>query len=450
MINKVFIQTYGCQMNEYDSSKIMDLLSHEFDAEPSSTAETADILIMNTCSIREKAQEKVFSLLGQWKKLKLKNPNIRIAVGGCVASQEGDVIMKRAPYVDIVFGPQTLHKLPDHIRENKFNSKQIIDIQFYKNDKFNHLPAPIDVKPTAFLSIMEGCNKFCSFCVVPYTRGEELSRPVQDILDEALSLTSKGVREINLLGQNVNAYQSELSSGKDVDFSFLLRLMSRIDEIDRIRFTTSHPIDFNLELINAMIEVPKLGNYLHLPVQSGSNKILKDMKRGYTREYYLRIIDRLRKGNPNISISSDFIVGFPDETKADFQQTLDLIDEVGFDQSFSFVYSPRPGTPASVLGDSISFEEKNERLRILQEKISLNAKKISQSMIGTKQKVLIENASKRSSLEVTGRTLNNKWVNFSGPQSLIGNIVEVEVTSALSNSLRGRLVDHSTEVMAIA
>jgi tRNA-2-methylthio-N6-dimethylallyladenosine synthase len=436
-------------MNEYDSSKIMDILRDEFEAEVSDSAQSADILIMNTCSIREKAQEKVFSLLGQWRKLKAKNPNIRIAVGGCVASQEGEAIIKRAPYVDIVFGPQTLHKLPEYIRENKFNSKQIVDTYFFKNDKFDHLPASTDVKPTAFLSIMEGCNKFCSFCVVPYTRGEELSRPVQSILDEALSLASRGVKEINLLGQNVNAYRSDVSSGKSIDFSFLLRLIARIDEIERVRFTTSHPIDFNLDLINTIIELPKLGEHLHLPIQSGSNKVLSDMKRGYSREYYLRIIERLKKGKPNLSLSSDFIVGFPTESNDDFNQTLDIIDQVGFDQSFSFIYSPRPGTPASILSDSVSLEEKSNRLRRVQEKINLNSKLIAEAMIGSRQKVLVENVSKRSSLEVTGRALNNKWVNFLGPKSLIGSVVDVDVTNTVSNSVRGRAVEYPSEVIAV-
>jgi len=343
MINKAFIQTFGCQMNEYDSEKIIDLLKNHFAAESTLVEDQADILIMNTCSIREKAQEKVFSLLGKWKKIKQKNPGILIAVGGCVASQEGDAIIKRAPYVDIVFGPQTLHKLPHLVSESKLHKKRAVDINFYKNEKFNHLPNAIDIKTTAFVSIMEGCNKFCAFCVVPYTRGEELSRPVEDILDEIVHLTQKGVSEINLLGQNVNAYKSQLANGKQVKFAFLLELIAMIDEVKRIRFTTSHPIDFDADLISVMTSDSKFGSYLHLPIQSGSDKILKAMKRGYTREYFLKIVDKLKSGNPKLSLSSDFIVGFPGETDSDFEETLDVIDRVGFDHSFSFFIAQDPG-----------------------------------------------------------------------------------------------------------
>ncbi|MFZ8953081.1 MAG: tRNA (N6-isopentenyl adenosine(37)-C2)-methylthiotransferase MiaB [Gammaproteobacteria bacterium] len=440
MINKAFIQTFGCQMNEYDSEKIIDLLKNHFAAESTLVEDQADILIMNTCSIREKAQEKVFSLLGKWKKLKQKNPEILIAVGGCVASQEGDAIIKRAPYVDIVFGPQTIHKLPHLVSESKLHKKRVVDINFYKNEKFNHLPNAIEIKTTAFVSIMEGCNKFCAFCVVPYTRGEELSRPVEDILDEVVHLTQKGVSEINLLGQNVNAYKSQLANGKQVKFAFLLELIAMIDEVKRIRFTTSHPIDFDADLISVMTSDSKFGSYLHLPIQSGSNKILKAMKRGYSREYFLKIVDKLKSGNPKLSLSSDFIVGFPGETDSDFEETLDVIDRVGFDHSFSFLYSPRPGTPASILTDEVSIEEKQRRLEILQAKINSNAQSISQSMVGSVEKVLIENISKKNKNEITGRTENNKWVNLPGDHHFIGKIIEVQITQAMSNSLRGRMI----------
>jgi len=426
-------------MNEYDSEKIIDLLKNHFAAESTLAADQADILIMNTCSIREKAQEKVFSLLGKWKKLKQKNPDILIAVGGCVASQEGDAIIKRAPYVDIVFGPQTLHKLPHLVSESKLHKKRVVDIKFYKNEKFSYLPNAIDIKPTAFVSIMEGCNKFCAFCVVPYTRGEELSRPVEDILDEIVHLTQKGVSEINLLGQNVNAYKSQLVNGKQVKFSFLLELIALIDEVKRIRFTTSHPIDFDADLINVITSDSKFGSYLHLPIQSGSNKILKAMKRGYSREYFLKIVEKLKSRNPKLSLSSDFIVGFPGETASDFEETLNVIDHVGFDHSFSFLYSPRPGTPASMLNDEVSIEEKQRRLEILQAKINSNAQRISQDMVGSVEKVLIENLSKKNKNEITGRTENNKWVNLPGDHQFIGKIIEVQITHAMSNSLRGRM-----------
>ena len=428
----------GCQMNEYDSEKMADVLRESKGYELTDNAESADLLLVNTCSIREKAQEKVFSQLGRWRKLKDKNPNIKIGVGGCVASQEGDGISKRAPFVDVVFGPQTLHRLPELIDSSETVKKAVIDISFPKVEKFSNFPKVKDVQATAFVSIMEGCSKICSFCVVPTTRGYEVSRSPEQIMEEINDLSAKGVREINLLGQNVNAYQAKNVDGKRIKLADLLKLVANTRGIERIRYTTSHPLQFTDDLIEAYKD-RKMANYLHLPVQSGSDRILKLMRRKYKVERYLDRINKLRLIRPDISISSDFIVGFPGETEKDFQDTLDLIDTVGFDQSFSFIYSPRPNTRAAEMTDDVSQATKLKRLQRLQEKINKNAKKISEEMIGTTQAVLVEKTSKKDENQLTGRTENNRWVNFDGPASLIGQISDVVITEALTNSLRGRL-----------
>ncbi len=425
-------------MNEYDSEKMADVLRESKGYELTDNAESADLLLVNTCSIREKAQEKVFSQLGRWRKLKDKNPNIKIGVGGCVASQEGDGISKRAPFVDVVFGPQTLHRLPELIDSSETVKKAVIDISFPKVEKFSNFPKVKDVQPTAFVSIMEGCSKICSFCVVPTTRGYEVSRTPEQIMEEINDLAAKGVREINLLGQNVNAYQAKNVDGKRIKLADLLKLVANVRGIERIRYTTSHPLQFTDDLIEAYKD-RKMANYLHLPVQSGSDRILKLMRRKYKVERYLDRINKLRHIRPDISISSDFIVGFPGETEKDFQDTLDLIDTVGFDQSFSFIYSPRPNTRAAEMTDDVSQATKLKRLQRLQEKINKNAKKISEEMIGTTQAVLVEKTSKKDENQLTGRTENNRWVNFDGPASLIGQISDVVITEALTNSLRGRL-----------
>ena len=429
----------GCQMNEYDSEKMADVLRESHGYELTDSPDDADLLLVNTCSIREKAQEKVFSELGRWKQLKQKNPNVKIGVGGCVASQEGEGITRRAPFVDVVFGPQTLHRLPELIDGAAQARRSVVDVSFPEIEKFDRLPEPRAEGPTAFVSVMEGCSKYCSFCVVPYTRGEEISRPFDDVIAEVASLAEQGVREVNLLGQNVNAYRGPMHDGEIADLATLIYFVAEIDGIDRIRFTTSHPVEFTDSLIQAYAEVPKLASYLHLPVQHGSDRILAAMKRGHTVLEYKQKIRRLREARPGLSLSSDFIVGFPGESDRDFEQLMDLIADVGFDQSFSFVYSARPGTPAASLADETPLEVKKERLRILQSRINQQALDISRDMVGTTQKVLVEKLSKKSDRQVSGRTENNRWVNFDADASIIGQLVDVVITEALPNSLRGRL-----------
>jgi tRNA-2-methylthio-N6-dimethylallyladenosine synthase len=436
----LYIRTNGCQMNEYDSTKMVDVLRESGGYELTEDPGQADVILLNTCSIREKAQEKVFSQLGTWKQLKQAKPDLIIGVGGCVASQEGEGITRRAPYVDLVFGPQTLHRLPDMIQERKSRGRAVVDISFPEIEKFDHLPQPRAEGPTAFVSIMEGCSKYCSFCVVPYTRGEEVSRPFEPVMHEIRQLADQGVREINLLGQNVNAYRGPMEDGTLCDLATLIYCIAEIDGIERIRFTTSHPVEFNDALIEAYRDVPKLANYLHLPVQAGSDRILMAMKRGYTALEYKQKIRRLRAVRPDISISSDFIVGFPGETERDFAATMNLIADIGFDQSFSFVYSRRPGTPAASLPDDVTQEEKLKRLQLLQSRIDARSLEISRSMLGTVQRVLVERPSKKDSHQVAGRTENMRWVNFDAPRTLIGQFADVVITEALSNSLRGRLV----------
>ncbi len=427
-------------MNEYDSSKMLDLMRLERNMELTDDPSVADLILLNTCSIREKPQEKVFSQLGRWKEYKKINPNLVIGVGGCVASQEGTNIIRRAPYVDLVFGPQTLHRLPA-MYDQVINSRDpVVDISFPKVEKFTILPKTPDIKPSAFVSIMEGCSKFCSFCVVPYTRGLEVSRPPEGILDEIQDLADRGVKEVNLLGQNVNAYRAKDSSGRKLKLADLIEQVADIKAVERIRFTTSHPLQFTDDLIT-IFENPKLANYLHLPIQSGSNKILKLMERKHKVDLYIERISKLRKLRPDISISSDFIVGFPGETDHDFQETLDLIDVIGFDQSFSFIFSPRPNTPAANMEDNISYKVKLNRLDQLQSKINNNARQISQNMVGSDQIVLVEKKSKKAKTQLAGRTENNRWVNFDGDDSLIGQLIELRITEALPNSLRARFIN---------
>ena len=427
-------------MNEYDSSKMLDLMRLERGMESTDDPSIADLILLNTCSIREKPQEKVFSQLGRWKEYKKINPNLVIGVGGCVASQEGTNIISRAPYVDLVFGPQTLHRLPTMYDQVIKSRDPVVDISFPKVEKFTVLPKTPDIKPSAFVSIMEGCSKFCSFCVVPYTRGLEVSRPPQGILDEIQDLADRGVKEVNLLGQNVNAYRAKDSSGRKLKLADLIEQVADIKGVERIRFTTSHPLQFTDDLIT-IFENPKLANYLHLPVQSGSNKILKLMERKHKVDLYIERINKLRKLRPDISISSDFIVGFPGETDDDFQETLDLIDIIGFDQSFSFIFSPRPNTPAANMEDNISYKIKLNRLDQLQSKINNNARHISQNMVGSVQIVLVEKKSKKTRRQLAGRTENNRWVNFDGDESLIGQLIELRITEALPNSLRARFIN---------
>jgi len=440
MPGKLFIKTHGCQMNEYDSAKMADVLAASHGLELTTDEAAADVILINTCSIREKAQEKVFSQLGRWKQLKKDKPALVIGVGGCVASQEGDAIVKRAPYVDLVFGPQTLHRLPQLIEQRRSTQRAQVDISFPEIEKFDHLPEPRKEGVTAFVSIMEGCSKYCSYCVVPYTRGEEISRPFDDVVAEVAALAEQGVREVNLLGQNVNAYRGALHDGSGhADLALLIHAIAQLDGIGRIRFTTSHPLEFSDSLIEAYANVPKLANYLHLPVQSGSDRVLGAMKRGYTAIEYKQKIRKLRKVRPDISISSDFIVGFPGETDAEFEQTMKLIGDVGFDQSFSFIFSRRPGTPAANLADDTPDDVKHARLERLQATINANAKAIAQAMVGTVQHVLVEGPSRKNPRELTGRTENMRFVNFAGDARLIGQFVAVEITEALSNSLRGRV-----------
>lgn len=437
---KLFVQTHGCQMNEYDSARMADLLGESHGLELTTSAEEADVLLLNTCSIREKAQEKVFHQLGRWKPLKQANPDLIIGVGGCVASQEGAEIGKRAPYVDLIFGPQTLHRLPEMIETRRAGSPVVVDVSFPEIEKFDNLPDPKVEGPTAFVSIMEGCSKYCSFCVVPYTRGEEVSRPVDDVIAEIAVLAEKGVREVNLLGQNVNAYRGINHHGEMMDFADLLHLVHRIPGIARIRYTTSHPVEFSDALIQCYAELPKLVDHLHLPVQSGSDRILMAMKRGHTALEYKAKIRALRRHRPNISLSSDFIIGFPGETEQDFAATLKLIEDVGFDTSFSFIYSARPGTPAADLPDETPAEVKKQRLHILQGRIAQQAAMISESMVGSEQRVLVTGRAKKDPGELSGRTENNRVVNFPcADAGLIGEFADVTIVAALPNSLRGQL-----------
>ena len=440
-IKKLHIVTHGCQMNEYDSNRMRDLLGKSHDMIPTNTAEDADVILLNTCSIREKAQEKVFHQLGRWKHLKKTNPQLIIGVGGCVASQEGEAIAKRAPFVDIIFGPQTLHRLPELMETKKSSNKAVVDISFPEIEKFDHLPLPESNGINAFVSIMEGCSKYCSFCVVPYTRGEEVSRPAADVIAEISALSKQNVREINLLGQNVNAYQGTLPNGGICNLAELIPIVASIKGIDRIRYTTSHPTEFSDSLIDTYSKVPELVNHLHLPVQSGSDKVLMAMKRGHTALEYKSKIRRLRKLRPDISISSDFIIGFPTETNSDFEDTINLIDDVGFDTSFSFIYSARPGTPAADLPDTVPLEIKKQRLLILQNRINQNASRISQKMVGTKQVLLVTGVSKKDPGQLQARTENNRVVNFSSSETeLIGTFVSALINEALPNSLRGQLI----------
>ena len=440
MTQKLHIKTWGCQMNEYDSSKMADLLHSTHGLELTEVPEEADVLLLNTCSIREKAQEKVFHQLGRWKELKKNNPNLLIGVGGCVASQEGEHIRTRAPYVDIVFGPQTLHRLPEMINQIRGGKSSVVDISFPEIEKFDCLPEPRAEGPTAFVSIMEGCNKYCTYCVVPYTRGEEVSRPVDDILFEIAQLAAQGVREVNLLGQNVNAYRGPTFDGEICTFAELLRLVAAIDGIDRLRFTTSHPIEFTDDIIDVYRDTPELVSFLHLPVQSGSDRVLTMMKRGHTALEYKSIIRKLKAVRPNIQISSDFIVGFPGETNEDFEQTMNLIAQVNFDMSFSFIYSARPGTPAADYPDDVTEDEKKQRLYLLQQRINNQAAQFSRAMLGTEQRVLVEGPSKKDIMELTGRTETNRIVNFQGTPEMIGKFVDIKITDVFTNSLRGEVV----------
>ncbi|MDX2219805.1 MAG: tRNA (N6-isopentenyl adenosine(37)-C2)-methylthiotransferase MiaB [Burkholderiales bacterium] len=447
---KVFIRTFGCQMNEYDSDKMADVLHVQEGYEKTSSAEDADVILFNTCSVREKAEDKMFSDLGRLKELKRAKPGLLIGIGGCIASQEGEAIVKRAPHVDLVFGPQTLHRLPEMIRAQRKTGRAQVDISFPEVEKFDNLPPARIEGPSAFVSIMEGCSKYCSFCVVPYTRGEEISRPFESVMAEITDLAARGVKEVTLLGQNVNAYVGEMEDGERADYALLLAAVSNIRGIERIRYTTSHPLEFNQRLIDAYGRIPKLVSQLHLPVQSGSDRVLAAMKRGYTAMEFKSIVRRLRAVRPGISISSDFIVGFPGETEADFEQTMKLVEDIGFDGSFSFVYSRRPGTPAASLHDDTPQEVKLKRLQRLQKLLEEQTFAVSRAMEGTTQRVLVEGRARKDASELSGRTDNNRVVNFPGPERLIGNFVEVTITRALPHSLRGEIVTRDIVSGAIA
>ena len=440
-MKKLYIRTFGCQMNEYDSDKMADVLGAADGLEKTDNPEEADVILFNTCSVREKAQEKVFHDLGRVKHLKQKNPNLIIGVGGCVASQEGEAIVRRAPHVDLVFGPQTLHRLPEMIEARRSSGKPQVDISFPEIEKFDRLPEPRAEGPTAFVSIMEGCSKYCSFCIVPYTRGEEISRPFDDVVAEIAQLADQGVREVTLLGQNVNAYRGPMHGGGTADLGLLIHALAEIDGIGRIRFTTSHPMEFGDSLIAAYANVPKLANFLHLPVQSGSDRILAAMKRGYTTLEFKQRIRKLRAVRPDICISSDFIVGFPGETDEDFEKTMKLVKDVGFDQSFSFIYSARPGTPAASLADETPADTKQARLQRLQALLNEHGRQINEGMLGSTQRVLVEGPSRRDASELTGRTENMRKVNFAGDLRMAGQFVDVLITEVMSNSLRGRVSD---------
>ena len=441
MTKKLFIKTHGCQMNEYDSARMADLLGDSHQLELTENPEEADVLLLNTCSIREKAQEKVFHQLGRWRLLKEQKPGLMIGVGGCVASQEGEAIRDRAPFVDMIFGPQTLHRLPEMIEDTKGGKVGIVDVSFPEIEKFDHLPAPKVEGAEAFVSVMEGCSKYCTFCVVPYTRGEEVSRPLDDVITECIELAEQGVREVNLLGQNVNAYRGETADGDHADLAELIRAVAQIDGIDRIRFTTSHPVEFSDSLIEVYDEVPELVSHLHLPVQSGSDRVLMAMKRGHTCLEYKSKLRRIKAKRPDISFSSDFIIGFPGETEADFAATMKLIEDIGFDTSFSFIYSRRPGTPASDLPDDVTEETKKQRLHILQSRITQNALQISRRMVGSTQRILVNGYSKKDPGQLSGRTENNRVVNFRCDNpDLIGHFADVKIVEALPNSLIGELI----------
>jgi tRNA-2-methylthio-N6-dimethylallyladenosine synthase len=440
MSRRYFIKTFGCQMNEYDSARMADVLHAGGDLAATDNPAEADVLLMNTCSVREKAQEKVFSLLGEWRKLKAERPHVVIGVGGCVASQEGDAITKRAPFVDLVFGPQTLHRLPEMIAELRRTGRSVVDVSFPEIEKFDHLPPPRAEGATAFVSIMEGCSKYCSFCIVPYTRGDEVSRPFDSVLEEIRHLAGQRVREVTLLGQNVNAYAGSMSDGALVDLATLIHHVASLPGIERIRFTTSHPLEFTDSLIEAYASVPQLANHLHLPVQSGSDRILSLMKRGYTAIEFKEKVRKLRRVRPDISVSSDFIVGFPGESERDFNATLALVRDVDLDQSFSFLYSRRPGTPAASLPDEVDPAVKQERLTRLQAQLEAQASAISERMVGTVQRVLVERAARKNAHELAGRTENNRWVNFAGPSTLINQFVDVVITELRAHTLRGRLL----------
>jgi len=437
--SKLHIRTFGCQMNEYDSNKMSDVLKHSHGLELTDDVAQADVLLVNTCSIREKAEEKLFHQLGRWKKLKTTKPNLVIGVGGCVASQEGDLILKRAPYVDLIFGPQTLHRLPNMLNDALDKSQVSIDISFPEIEKFDHLPEPHTDGASAFVSVMEGCSKYCTFCVVPYTRGEEISRPFNDVIREVEVLAEQGVKEINLLGQNVNAYRGLMDDGEIADLALLIAIVAQVSGIERIRYTTSHPVEFSDRLIKTYAEVPELVSHVHLPVQSGSDKILGSMKRGHTVIEYKSKIRRLREIRPDISLSSDFIIGFPGETEEDFNNTMKLIDEMGFDKSFSFIYSKRPGTIAASLPDDVDQTVKKQRLAVIQDKLNEKTEEISRSMIGSIQKVLVEGHSKKGST-LSGRTENMRTTHFQGNENLIGQLVSVKITEGFANSLQGELI----------
>ncbi|MFA6972340.1 MAG: tRNA (N6-isopentenyl adenosine(37)-C2)-methylthiotransferase MiaB [Gallionella sp.] len=439
-MKKLYIKTYGCQMNEYDSDKMADVLRACDGMEQTDKIDEADVILFNTCSIREKAEEKVFSDLGRVRPLKLANPNLLIGVGGCVASQEGDAIIKRAPYVDVVFGPQTLHRLPDLIKARRDTGRSQVDISFPEIEKFDHLPTPQTTSASAFVSIMEGCSKYCTFCVVPYTRGEEVSRPLADVMRDVQELIEQGVKEVTLIGQNVNAYLGATDDDDTVDFAYLLQAIAELPEIARIRYTTSHPRDMSQRLIDVYASTPKLVSHLHLPVQSGSDRVLAAMKRGHTVLEYKSVIRRVRAVRPDICITSDFIVGFPGETEQDFEATLKLIDDIGFDNSFSYLYSPRPGTPAAEMKDDTPLDVKAARLKRLQDKLSSQEDAVGQAMLGSVQRVLVEGISKKDVLEMAGRTDNNRVVNFRGSPGMIGRFVEVSVTEVVRHTLRGELV----------
>ncbi len=441
MARKLFIKTFGCQMNEYDSSRMADALNESHDLERTNDPAEADVLLLNTCSVRDKAQEKVFSELGRWNQLKEHRPELVIGVGGCVASQEGEAIRLRAPYVDIIFGPQTLHRLPEMLTESEKKHQPSIDVSFPEIEKFDRLPEQKAEGPTAFVSIMEGCSKYCTFCVVPFTRGEEVNRPFDDVITEVAGLAAQGVREVNLLGQNVNAYRGVMHDGDIADLALLITYVAAIDGIDRVRYTTSHPMEMNDSLINVYAEVPELVSHLHLPVQSGSDRILAEMKRNHTADDYIKIIQRLREVRPDLSMSSDFIIGFPGETDEDFEATMNLIETIGFDQCFSFIYSPRPGTLAADMEDGVPLNVKQARLKRLQKRINEMAAAISDSMVGSIQKVLVTGVSRKDDKEMSGRTENNRVVNFPAENSLIGQFVDLKITEALPNSLRGELAD---------
>ena len=447
MSGRVYIKTFGCQMNEYDSSKMQDVLEAAHGMTRTDDPAEADLLLVNTCSVREKAEDKVFSLLGEWRLFKQERPHVVIGVGGCVASQEGDGITARAPFVDLVFGPQTLHRLPDMLKGLRETGRSQIDISFPEIEKFDLLPEARAHGAAAFVSIMEGCSKYCTFCVVPYTRGEEISRPFEQVMDEVRVLARQGVREVTLLGQNVNAYAGPMEDGTPADLATLIHFVAATPGVERIRFTTSHPLDFNDSLIEAYANVPKLNNFLHLPVQSGSDRILAAMKRGHTVLEYKQKIRKLKAVRPDICISTDLIVGFPGETDADFMATMNLVAEVGFDQSFSFIYSRRPGTPAASLPDEVPHDIKQQRLELLQARLNTQARAISARMVGTRQRVLVERPARRNPQQLAGRTDNNRWVNFDGPaddpKSLLNEFADVVITEAMPNSLRGRLLEEA-------